>query len=71
MRDKRAKVLQILAGILRAKPEEANFNNPLCETAMIRVGPAAVWQSSITQADKPNSAKTGSVLKVQQKERSW
>ena len=41
---------QFLVSIILAKPEEASFNNPLCEVAMARAGPTAVFPSKLAAA---------------------
>jgi len=41
---------QFLVSIILAKPEDASFNNPLCEVAMARAGPTAVFPSKLAAA---------------------
>ena len=41
---------QFLVSIILAQPEDANFNNPLCEVAMTKAGPAAVFPSKLGAA---------------------
>ena len=36
--------------IILAKPEDANFNNPLCEVATTKAGPTAVFPSKLGAA---------------------
>ena len=46
----RDQLRQFLVDVIRAKPEEASFNNPLCEVAMAKAGPAAVFPSKLGAA---------------------
>ena len=41
---------QFLVSVMVAKPEDASFNNPLCEIAMTKAGPAAVFPSKLGAA---------------------
>ena len=41
---------QFLVSVMVAKPEDANFQNPLCELAMTKAGPAAVFPSKLGAA---------------------
>ena len=41
---------QFLVSVILAKPEDASFNNPLCEVAMTKAGPAAVFPSKLGAA---------------------
>ena len=41
---------QFLVSIILAKPEDANFNNPLCEVATTKAGPTAVFPSKLGAA---------------------
>ena len=41
---------QFLVSVMVAKPEDANFQNPLCELAMTKAGPAAVFPSKLAAA---------------------
>jgi hypothetical protein len=36
--------------VIRAKPEEASFNNPLCEVAMAKAGLTVVFPSKLAAA---------------------
>jgi hypothetical protein len=46
----RDQLRQFLVDVIRAKPEDASFNNPLCEVAMAKAGPAAVFPSKLAAA---------------------
>ena len=46
----RDQLRQFLVDVIRAKPEDASFNNPLCEVAMAKAGPAAVFPSKLGAA---------------------
>ena len=46
----RDQLRQFLVDVIRAKPENASFNNPLCEIAMTKAGPAAVFPSKLGAA---------------------
>ena len=41
---------QFLVSIILAKPEDAKFDNPLCEIVMTKAGRAAVFPSKLTAA---------------------
>jgi hypothetical protein len=41
---------QFLVSVNLAKPEDASFNNPLCEVAMTKAGPAVVFPSKLAAA---------------------
>ena len=46
----RDQLRQFLVDVIRAKPVEASFNNPLCEITMSKAGPAAVFPSKLGAA---------------------
>ncbi len=46
----RDQLRQFLVSVILVKPEEANFQNPLCELAMTKAGPAAVFPSKLAAA---------------------
>ena len=46
----RDQLRQFLVDVIRAKPVEASFNSPLCEVAMAKTGPAAVFPSKLAAA---------------------
>ena len=46
----RDQLRQFLVDVIRAKPEEASFKNPLCEVAMTKAGPTAVFPSKLAAA---------------------
>ena len=46
----RDQLRQFLVDVIRAKPEEASFQNSLCEVAMAKAGPAAVFPSKLAAA---------------------
>ena len=46
----RDQLRHFLVDVIRAKPEDASFNNPLCEVAMAKAGPAAVFPSKLAAA---------------------
>ena len=46
----RDQLRQFFVDVIRAKPEDASFNNPLCEIAMTKAGPAAVFPSKLGAA---------------------
>ena len=41
---------RFLVSVILAKPEDASFNNPLCEVAMTKAGPTAVFPSKLAAA---------------------
>ncbi|HEY5742319.1 MAG TPA: terminase small subunit [Terrimicrobiaceae bacterium] len=43
----RAEVLKFLVGVVRAKPSEAGFENPLCESVITKAGPTAAFPSKL------------------------
>ena len=46
----RDQLRQFLVSVILVKPEDASFNNPLCEVAMTKAGPAAVFPSKLGAA---------------------
>ena len=46
----RDQLRQFLVSVILVKPEDANFQNPLCELAMTKAGPAAVFPSKLGAA---------------------
>ena len=46
----RDQLRQFLVSVILVKPEDANFQNPLCELAMTKAGPAAVFPSKLAAA---------------------
>ena len=46
----RDQLRQFLVACILAKPEDASFNNPLCEITMSKAGPAAVFPSKLGAA---------------------
>jgi Terminase small subunit len=46
----RDQLRQFLVSVILAKPKDASFNNPLCEVAMAKAGPAAVFPSKLGAA---------------------
>ena len=50
MRNDRDQLRQFLVSVILAKPEDASFNNPLCEIAMTKAGPAVAFPSKLAAA---------------------
>jgi hypothetical protein len=46
----RDQLREFLVSVILVKPEDANFQNPLCELAMTKAGPAAVFPSKLAAA---------------------
>ena len=46
----RDQLREFLVSVILAKPEDANFDNPLCEVALTKAGPAAVFPSKLGAA---------------------
>ena len=46
----RDQLRHFLVDVIRAKPEDASFNNPLCEVAMAKAGPTVVFPSKLAAA---------------------
>ena len=46
----RDQLRQFLVSVILVKPEDANFQNPLCELVMTKAGPAAVFPSKLGAA---------------------
>ena len=48
--DSRDQFRQFLVNVIQAKPEQASMQNPLCEIAMAKNGPAAVFPGKLAAA---------------------
>jgi terminase small subunit-like protein len=46
----RDQLREFLVSVILAKPEDASFNNPLCEIAMTKEGPAPVFPNKLSAA---------------------
>ena len=46
----RDQLREFLVSVILAKPEDANFNNPLCEITMSKAGPAVVFPNKLGAA---------------------